>query len=245
VNNVDVIGIDCSTNPRKLGVAKGVYSGGALSITNVVTGPYNYVQVMTSWLVNSPRALIALDAPLGWPQAMGPNLASHEAGAVINVEANSMFRRHTDWYIKQKINKQSLDVGSNLIARTALFALKLLESIRVETGMSIPLAWSPEYTECCAAIEVYPAATLEARGISSSGYKDRAQIERRKEILNSLSGQIQLECGEEIVVSSDDNLDAVLCLLAAGDFLDGQAYTPSPDMKDTAMKESWIWVKRK
>jgi len=245
VNSVDIIGIDCSTNHRKLGIAKGHYSDGKLLITNVVTGQLNHVQTISSWLMNSTRSLIALDAPLGWPQAMGANLASHRAGAVIEIEPNSMFRRHTDWFIKHKLNKQSLDVGSNLIARTALFALKLIESIRKETGRSIPLAWSPQFAEKSAVIEVYPAATLEARGVSSSGYKKPAQLERRREILSLLEGEIQVECGEEMVVSSDDNLDAVLCVLAAADFLGNEAYKPPEDMKHTVEKESWIWVKRK
>jgi hypothetical protein len=245
VNSVDIIGIDCSTNHRKLGIAKGHYSDGKLSITEVTTGQPNHVQTISSWLKKSTRSLIALDAPLGWPQAMGANLASHRAGAVIDIEPNSMFRRHTDWFIKQKIGKQSLDVGSNLIARTALFALNLIDSIRKETGSPIPLAWSPQFVETSAAIEVYPAATLEARGISSSGYKKPAQLDRRREILSLLGGEIQVECDEEKIVANDDNLDAVLCLLAAADFVGNKAYKPPPDMKHTVEKESWIWVKRK
>jgi len=245
VNHIDVIGIDCSTNHRKLGIAKGVFSSGRLSITEVVTGQPDHIKIISSWLKDSPRTLIALDAPLGWPQAMGSNLVNHKAGSVIDVEPNTMFRRHTDRFIKQKLNKQSLDVGSNLIARTALFALKLIEWIRKESGKPIPLAWSPQFADSCVAIEVYPAATLEARGISSSGYKNPTQLERRREILSLLESEIQVECDEEMVVSNDDNLDAVLCLLAAADFLSGKVYKPPPDMMRTVEKESWIWVKRK
>ena len=247
---VDIVGIDCSTDIKKLGIAKGVFSSGELVITEVAIGQPNHVQIISSWLKSSERTLIALDAPLGWPQAMGTNLVTHKAGTVIDVESNTMFRRHTDWFIKHKLNKQSLDVGSNLIARTALFALKLIESIRKETGKQIPLAWSPKFSASCAAIEVYPAATLEARGISSKGYKKStpdkpSPLERRREILGLLDGEFQVEFDEEMVVANDDNLDAVLCLLAAADFLRDKAYKPSPDMKRTVEKESWIWVKRK
>jgi len=250
MNQVDIIGIDCSTNLRKLGIAKGVFSNGKLTVTEVSTGQLNHIQTISSWLKHSPRALIALDAPLGWPQVMGANLVSHMAGSFIDVESNTMFRRHTDWFIKQKLNKQSLDVGSNLIARTALFALKLIESIRKETGKSIPLAWSPQFADTCAAIEVYPAATLEARSISSKGYKKSApekpsQLERRREILSLLDGEFTVEFDKKKVVTNDDNLDAVLCLLAAADFLNGTSYKPSADMKKTVEKESWIWVKKK
>lgn len=242
---VHIIGIDCSTNPRKLGIAKGVFVDGQLSVTEVATKQTNHVQIISSWLKDSPRALIALDAPLGWPQAMGVNLVSHKAGVLIDVESNTMFRRHTDSFVKQKLNKQPLDVGANLIARTALFALKLLDSIRKETGMPIPLAWSPQFTDTCVAIEVYPAATLEARDISSSGYKKPEKPEPRKEILRLLEGEFQVECNEHTIVANDDNLDAVLCLLAAVDFLRGETYAPAPDMMNTVENESWIWVKRK
>lgn len=241
----DIVGIDCSTNTRKLGIAKGVFSDGELAVTEVISGQRNYVQIIASWVRNSPRTLVALDAPLGWPEAMGSNLASHKAGAVIDVDSNTMFRRYTDSFIKQAINKQSLDVGANLIARTALFALKLIESIRKETGKQIPLAWTSRFANTCAAIEVYPAATLESRGISSSGYKKTEQLERRREILSLLRNEIQFKCDEESVVANDDNLDAVLCLLAAADFLGDKAYKPSPDMKRTVEKESWIWVNKK
>lgn len=245
MSHTDVVGIDCSTNTRKLGLAKGVWSCGELFVTEVSSGQSNPVQIISSWLQDSPRSLIALDAPLGWPHAMGINLVAHRAGSCIDVEPNSMFRRHTDYFIKRELNKQSLDVGANLIARTALFALKLLESIRQEINQPIPLAWSPQFTDTCAAIEVYPAATLEARGINSSGYKKPTQLERRKEILSLLGVEIGTECKEEDVVTSDDNLDAVLCLVASADFLDDKSYRPSPEMIHTVEKESWIWVKQK
>lgn len=245
MNNVDVVGIDCSTDRKKLGLARGVFSNGKFSISEVSIGQPNHVQIISSWIKHSPRSIIALDAPLGWPQAMGPNLACHKAGSVIDIEPNRMFRRHTDRFIKHKLNKQSLDVGANLIARTALFALQLIESIRRETGKLIPLAWSPQFTNSCVAIEVYPAATLEARGISSLGYKKPAQLERRKEILMLLEDEFQFRCNRELVAAKDDALDAALCLLAAADFLDGKAYRPSPDNKHLVEKESWIWVKRR
>lgn len=250
MSHIDIIGVDCSTNRSKLGIARGVLTDGILSVTEVVTGQSNHIQTISSWIKNSPRTLLAFDAPLGWPQAMGLNLVGHKAGELINVEPNSMFRRHTDRFLKQKLDKQSLDVGSNLIARTALDALKLIDSIRQETGNEIPLAWSPQFLDRCAVIEVYPAATLEARGIDSKGYKKTSpekpsQLKHRREILGFLGGEIQFECDAEMVVRTDDNLDAVLCLLAAADFLSDKAYKPSAEMQQTAEKESWIWVKRK
>ncbi len=41
------------------------------------------------------------------------------------------------------------------------------------------------------------------------------------------------------------NLDSVLCLLAASDFLADKTYSPPADKMDTVEKEGWIWVRRK
>jgi len=241
---IDIIGIDCSTNPKKLGIARGQLANGELIILEASVGHSKPHQVISSWLQNSPRAIIALDAPLGWPKPMGASLSNHLAGSVIQVDSNLMFRRHTDRFIKRELNKQSLDVGANLIARTALFALKHIDSISKETGKVIPMAWSPDFPGSYAAIEVYPAATLESRGIDSSGYKKPEQLARRQEILALLGSELELNCESESIVAKDDTLDAVLCVLAAADFLNGQCYKPAMDKKDVVEVESWIWVKR-
>ena len=60
-----------------------------------------------------------------------------------------------------------------------------------------------------------------------------------------LGKEFQIGCDENTVSASDDNLDAVLCLLAASDFLNDKSYKPSPEMMSTVEKESWIWVRKK
>lgn len=64
---------------------------------------------------------------------------------------------------------------------------EVLGRIRDETGKEITLAWKPgEEIEDFAAIEVYPAATLEGRSIDSTGYKGKNAIEQRAKILKNL-----------------------------------------------------------
>jgi hypothetical protein len=46
-------------------------------------------------------------------------------------------------FIKEKIGKQSLDVGADRIARTAYSALELLDRLRQMLGHDIKLAWEP------------------------------------------------------------------------------------------------------
>jgi predicted nuclease with RNAse H fold len=159
----------------------------------------------------------------------------------VNVPPNEMFRRWTDYVVKKEIKRQPLDVGADRIARTALAALRLLQELRVSTGSSIPLAWNQALKEAVSAIEVYPAATLSAYGIVAQGYKEREQDEQRKVILKGLGKHVVLPDDVTPAESNADILDAVVCVLAAADFLRGE--TIQPTNRELAEKEGWIWVR--
>jgi hypothetical protein len=62
----------------------------------------------------------------------------------------------------------------------------VLSNLRAELEMPIPLAWTPADVSRVTAIEVYPAATLVAHRIRSTGYKKRDQTEERREIVAAL-----------------------------------------------------------
>jgi hypothetical protein len=87
--------------------------------------------------------------------------------------------RRTDASIKEKLGRQSLDVGADRIARTAHSALKILHQLSKRLSTQIPLAWHPRISGI-AAIEVYPAATLAAYGISARSYKESDAESARK-----------------------------------------------------------------
>jgi len=228
---IALLGIDCATDPRKTGLALGELRSGVVHIIRCATGTKKESPSMiaANWLQQYDEALIALDAPLGWPRALGKQLSNHKAGHVIKIEANQLFRRVTDVEIKNRLGKQPLDVGSNLIARTAFAALTLLDQIRQSTGQPIPLAWTPEEKERWRAIEVYPAATRIAHGASDVG--------------GSLAGLGELlDCSEvsSTLKKSKDTVDAAVCALAAADFLLGRVTAPVDD--ETAQVEGWIWA---
>lgn len=75
-------------------------------------------------------------------------------------------------------------------------------------------------------IEVYPAATLKVHRLPCDGYKDKNDDEHRKkreEILHGLPNvDVPSRC-QHTARSSADALDALVCLLAAVDFLTGHA----------------------
>ena len=242
---ITVIGIDCAVDPKNIGLALGEWMGNRLCVLEVLPGDQVVcvAQQVGDWFSQKPLALLAFDAPLGWPQPLGAALVNHQSGQPIEIEPNQLFRRNTDRFVKEKVGKQSLDVGADRIARTAHAALKLLGEIRTQTGYHVPLAWSQELQET-SAIEVYPAATLTQYGILASGYKAKSDQPERREIINRLHNKLILPENTNLLEEDADCLDAVVCLLAARDFLTGQAATPEPDLLQDAKKEGWIWFRK-
>lgn len=176
---VRVIGIDCATDPAKTGLALGAFENGRVSVevARVCSRREDPSDAVCGWLAAAPgdRTLIAVDAPLGWPTAMGAFLSRHSAGQCLDVDPKTMFRRMTDIRVRMATGKTPLDVGADRIARTAHAALALLQLIRELTGLEIPLAWTADF-DGCAAIEVYPAATLCRTGSGAPATRPRATL---------------------------------------------------------------------
>lgn len=243
---MNLVGIDCATEDKNIGVAFAVFDDRKLKVSRafVCNHKEKAADAISNWLRKQTEpTLLALDAPLGWPQTMSRVLASHRAGGELAVEANLMFRRETDRFIKQKTKKTPLDVGADRIARTAYAALRLLTDIHTGLNLDrIPLAWSPSLTSTISAIEVYPAATLIAHGFTSSGYKKPDQVSVRESLIKQVAGVVNFDSESAARMSaSADVLDAVVCLLAAKDFLLGQALPP--ENKSLAELEGWIWCR--
>jgi predicted RNase H-like nuclease len=235
-----IIGVDCATDPRKVGLALGTWRNREATISDVRVGGRGepLAETITGWISNDMPTLIALDAPLGWPIELGPQLVDHSAGEPLDVEANDLFRRETDRVVKEKIGRQPLDVGSNLIARTAHAALRLLDEVRTLSDCAVPLAWDSR-VESVSAIEVYPAATLTAYGIQASGYKGKQDIRSREMMIEALRAHLVLPKDTSLMEEKADALDAGVCVLAAADFLDGRVVQPTDLAK--AKREGWIW----
>ncbi|TXL04706.1 hypothetical protein BMR07_11825 [Methylococcaceae bacterium CS1] len=129
---------------NKVGLAHGYLSDGKLIVDKLVKPAKNQsvAEIVSSWIVPGSTQLLAIDAPLGWPVSLGQELFNHVAGGILNTEANTLFRRDTDRFIKEKTGKLPLDVGADRIARTAHTALQLLNTITMLT-ISVPLSDSP------------------------------------------------------------------------------------------------------
>jgi predicted nuclease with RNAse H fold len=236
-----IVGIDCATDAERTGVAAGWLDGEAIVVEWVALGDRQRSVVDLAEEALRPtegRALLAIDAPLGWPSALSRSLIHHEAGAPLDADAHAMFRRATDRFVQAKLRKTPLEVGADRIARTAHAALAMLESLRKRTGLSLPLAWSPDF-EGVAAIEVYPAATAIAHELPARGYKKPPDVAARKVLATHLRRKVALPARAALLHESADALDAALCVLAGADFLRGVC--DGPEDLETARREGWIW----
>jgi hypothetical protein len=148
---IQLIGIDCATEDARIGLAHGSADGADLHVLDArqCSRDQPAMQTIGEWITTREhtQTLLAIDAPLGWPAALGEALAGHQAGDAISVGAHDLFRRDTDRFIKRTLGKQALDVGADRIARTAHAALGLLGELRRRLGDAIPLAWTPTLTD--------------------------------------------------------------------------------------------------
>jgi hypothetical protein len=241
---VQIVGIDCATVDAKIGIALGEAGPREVVVSEVrlCTAEEKAADLVTRWLREAlqRRSLLAIDAPLGWPKNLLSALAGHRAGEAVSVEPNLMFRRATDRFVHDALGKTPLEIGADRIARTAHSALRLLADVGQRIGAQIPLAWDPSWTGI-AAIEVYPAATLLARKMMASGYKKRSNSGEREGLVRDLRAHMKLPESCQSMADSADALDAAICVLAGGDFVQGHVHPPLDHR--LAEHEGWIWFR--
>jgi predicted RNase H-like nuclease len=241
--DVRIIGVDCATVAQKVGLALCVVGEGRPRLDQLLVGEsWPAIDEQLAHWATGPT-LLAVDAPLGWPAPMADALHGHRAGAELPHATNTLFRRRTDDVVAAHLGKRPLDVGADRIARTAHTALSFLARLKETLGKTIPLAWRPGPIDGPAAIEVYPAGTLAARGLPHSGYKARTShaSELRQRLVDAVRQELSVKDDAAILmVQSDHALDAVLCTVAGLDFLGGDVLQPS-DL-ELAKREGWIWI---
>lgn len=246
-----VIGLDAAAQLDKCGYAIGTRTttGIRLEEAGLLGGKKartRSIAELAARIRVSTKALIAIDAPLGWPQAMGEELVGHLAGERFQARRARLFRRHTEEVVRALTGRTPLEVGAERLAHAAHHALDLLGELRAISGRRIPLAWTTD-DGTHVAIEVYPAGTLAGHGLPSTGYKKAKR--GAGEAFARSRGQITAALEQRLDGLSDyrdsppDVFDACLCLLSALDFLTGACTGPNPDERSLAAKEGWIWVR--
>lgn len=75
-----VVGIDCATQPKKVGLAVGTAGSTRLAVEEVaIESSWGAIVTRIEEWVSGPT-LLAIDAPLGWPADLGEELVGHRAG---------------------------------------------------------------------------------------------------------------------------------------------------------------------
>ena len=241
-----IIGIDASVEPTKTGLVKAERTAHAtrIEVAQAASDKRKAADIVSSWLTPKEKepVLIAIDSPLGWPEALAPALACHTAGAPLLSKREATFARATE----RRFNTRFV-VGADKIAKTAHESLRLLASLRKSRQIPIPLAWTPARVDKTSVIEVYPAATLKAHCVENTGYKEKKGKATRTRIVKKFLEKPLIFCesatAEQIRTSLEEDehiLDAAVCAVAAADFLAGCVVRPDDDL--LARLEGWIWV---
>ena len=239
-----IVGVDCATQEAQMGLARAVlYESGELQLERVTLGTAGESAAanISQWIGGHERYILAFDAPLGWPTALGTALSRHNAGEPLEAAADALFRRETDRFVQKHLRKLPPDVGADRVARTSRAALDLLRDVRAHAGRALPLAWAQG--EQAGVIEVFPAATLLARGVSASGYRANTTRARhaRAELLRRLAQELTILPSRDVIIDDANLLDATVCALAAADFARGSCV--APEDPELARKEGFIWFR--
>lgn len=199
-----------------------------------------------------PAEIVAIDAPLGWPEPFLRAVTAYAAGDAwawpdpfrtlppgkegegARKEATRLLRfRATDLHVHAETGIWPLSVSSDLIGIVAFRAAGLCTRLR---------PGRPDRDGSTGVIEAYPAAALQVWGIDRSGYKEPGARAKRGEILDALIHHHELDPGtfREALIADDDCLDALVAALVGDAFARGQTAPIPTDLRDRARREGWI-----
>lgn len=246
-----LVGMDGASQRSKFGYALGYFDPGSAGVVVEQAGLLGDAEKpipsrILPYLGAGGPVLVAIDAPLGWPDGLRQMVCGHVAGGAppVDLKKDNCFRRHSDTEIQSV--KKPLEVAADRIARAAFEALRVLNELRTGSGLGLPLAWSPDVAGA-SVIEVYPGATLAAGGLAVGPYKGKNDRPARVQLLQELTraGRIAPLSAEltDRALGNADILDAMLCMVAASDFLLGKCKAPGAAFLEQAQREGWIWVR--
>lgn len=182
---------------------------------------------------------IGIDAPFGWPAPFTRAVAAYSAETVWpSTDVPRLRFRRTDEVAKEKLGRWPLSVSTDLIAVTAMRAVRLLAEAAT-TGESIDRSGTGRF------VEVYPAAALHVWGFPSRGYKGAKGAEVRARLVSDLAERTRdwlTLCEEDWArcTASDDMLDALVAALVTRAAAIGRCEPIPPTDQELAREEGWI-----
>lgn len=182
---------------------------------------------------------IGIDAPFGWPAPFTRAVAAYSTETVWPPADVPQLRfRRTDEVAKEKLGRWPLSVSTDLIAVTAMRAVRLLAEVAAN-GETIDRSGRRRF------VEVYPAAALHVWGFPSRGYKGTKGAEVRARLVSDLAERAEdwLTLSEEDwagCTASDDMLDALVAALVTRAAAIGRCEPIPPADQELAREEGWI-----
>lgn len=242
-----LVGVDLAADPRRTGVVV-AEPGPPWRLTGPAAGDDATI------LALADGAVLALDAPLGWPDAFVAAVAAHHGfrGWPPGADREDLRHRATDRHVTGRaLGVRPLSVSSDLIGVVAMRAAFLLDELGARRGRPLARDGSD------GVVEVYPAAALRAWGLLAprgERYKggragDPGPRAVRRRILGALggalAGRVELDGGlVEAAEASDHVLDAAVSALVGLESLAGRTEGPPPGLVARAAREGWIHVPR-
>ena len=182
---------------------------------------------------------IGIDAPFGWPAPFTRAVAAYSAETVWpSTDVPRLRFRRTDEVAREKLRRWPLSVSTDLIAVTAMRAVRLLAEAAA-TGESIDRSGGGRF------VEVYPAVALHVWGFPSRGYKRTKGTAVRSQLVRDLTERTAdwLTLSEEDWArckASDDMLDALVAALVARAAATGRCEPIPTGDHELAKEEGWI-----
>ncbi|WP_423928520.1 DUF429 domain-containing protein [Candidatus Palauibacter sp.] len=182
---------------------------------------------------------IGIDAPFGWPAPFTRAVAAYSAETVWpSTDVPRLRFRRTDEVVREKLGRWPLSVSSDLIAVTAMRAVRLLAEVAA-TGEAVDRSGGGRF------VEVYPAAALHVWGFPSRGYKRTKGAAVRARLVSDLAERTMdwLTLSEEDwarCTASDDMLDALVAALVTRVAAIGRCEPIPTGDHELAKEEGWI-----
>lgn len=233
------IGVDLAAQRAETAACAIQWSHGRAEVTRLSCG-LDDVELLALVEEFAP-VKVAIDAPFGWPRAFVAAVAAYETSGNWPVDDVSPLRlRDTDRAVIVETRQQPLSVSSDRIAVTAMRCARFLTRLRTA---GLPVRRDGDGF----AVEVYPAAALRIWGLDPRGYKGNKPEARTKR--GELVDGVLAACGawlsvssdhRDLLLTSDHNLDAVICAILARVVACQLALPIPPEHREAALLEGWI-----
>jgi predicted nuclease with RNAse H fold len=235
------VGVDLAADPRRTGLAI-INDGDRCVLEHVTVGVGD--EVIIGAAQSAER--VGVDIPLGWPERFVELLRAHTAGALAAPDSTGpewrrgLAMRATDLVVHRRTGLTPLSVSTDRIAHPALRWAGIEAHLR-ELGVDTTRDGSGVICE------VYPAAALRCWSLPYRGYKTAKNSGPRAELVKLVRQQwtwLDWNGHEELCVTDDNALDAVLAAVIAREIELGRCEAPPAELRSTAHREGWIWLPR-